>query len=303
MVPVKAAFERRMVVLRLDEILPMRKLPDKVVASLKYRRIAQSVAEVGVIEPLVVVRSPGQGAFMLLDGHVRLAILKALGHGETRCLVADDDEAFTYNKRVNRLATIQEHFMIVRALERGVPEEKLARALDVDVKAIKRRRSLLDGVAPEVVELLKDRAVNPVAFDALRKMKPLRQIEVAELMISAGNFTSAYAKALLAATRQSDLANASKPKKVAGMTTDQMARMEREMESLTKDFRALEASYGDDVLHLVIASGYLSRLVGNPEIERYMRARHPEILDEFRAIIAAASLDRSAGGGPDMADA
>lgn len=296
MVPVKAAFERRMVVLRLDEILPMRKLPDKVVASLKYRRIAQSVAEVGVIEPLVVVRSPGQGAFMLLDGHVRLAILKALGHGETRCLVADDDEAFTYNKRVNRLATIQEHFMIVRALERGVPEEKLARALDVDVKAIKRRRSLLDGVAPEVVELLKDRAVNPVAFDALRKMKPLRQIEVAELMISAGNFTSAYAKALLAATRQSDLVNASKPKKVAGMTADQMARMEREMESLTKDFRALEASYGDDVLHLVIASGYLSRLVGNPEIERYMRGRHPEILDEFRAIIAAASLDQSVGG-------
>jgi ParB-like chromosome segregation protein Spo0J len=296
MAPVKAAFERRMVVLRLDEILPMRKLPDKVVASLKYRRIAQSVAEVGVIEPLVVVRSPGQGAFMLLDGHVRLAILKALGHGETRCLVADDDEAFTYNKRVNRLATIQEHFMIVRALERGVPEEKLARALDVDVKAIKRRRSLLDGVAPEVVELLKDRAVNPVAFDALRKMKPLRQIEVAELMISAGNFTSAYAKALLAATRQSDLANASKPKKVAGMTADQMARMEREMESLTKDFKALEASYGDDVLHLVIASGYLSRLVGNTEIERYMRGRHPEILDEFRAIIAAASLDQSVGG-------
>ena len=39
-----------------------------------------------------------------------------------------------------------------------------------------------------------------------------------------------------------------------------------------------------------------SRLVGNPEIERYMRGRHPEILDEFRAIIAAASLDRSVAG-------
>lgn len=299
MAPIKAAFERQMVTVRLDEILPMRKLADKVLTSVKYRRIAQSVAEVGVIEPLVVVRSPGQGAFMLLDGHVRLSILKSLGHADTRCLIAADDEAFTYNKRVNRLATIQEHYMIVRALERGVPEEKLARALNVDVKAIKRRRSLLDGVAPEVVELLKDRAVNPVTFDALRKMKPMRQVEVAELMVSAGNFTSAYAKALLAATRQTDLANASKPKKVAGMTADQMARMEREMESLTQDFKALEASYGDDVLHLVIASGYLSRLVGNSQIERYLRGRHPEILDEFRAIIAAASLDRSAAGAAD----
>lgn len=183
--------------------------------------------------------------------------------------------------------------MIVRAIERGVSEEKLARALNVDAKAIRRRRSLLEGVTPEVVELLKDRAVNPVSFDALRKMKPMRQIEVAELMVSAGNFTSAYAKALLAATRQADLVHAHKPKKVGGMTSEQMARMEREMEFLTQDFKALETSYGDDVLHLVIASGYLSRLVGNPEIERYLRGNHAEILDEFRVIIAAASLDRA----------
>lgn len=276
----------------------MRKLADKVRSSVKYRRIAHSIGEVGVIEPLVVVRSPGGGPLMLLDGHVRLAILKELDQRETRCLVARDDEAFTYNKRVNRLATIQEHYMIVRALERGVSEEKLARALNIDVKGIKRRRNLLDGVTPEVVELLKDRAVNPVTFDALRKMKPLRQIEVAELMISAGNFTSAYAKALLAATRQHDLVQTNKPKKVAGMTSDQMARMEREMESLTQDFKALEASYGDDVLHLVIASGYLSRLVSNGEIARYMRGQHPELLDEFQAIIAATSLDRSVGASP-----
>jgi ParB-like chromosome segregation protein Spo0J len=293
MAPVRAAFEQDLVTVRLDEILPMRKTPEKVLSSAKFRRIAQSVAEVGVIEPLVVVRSPGAGPYMLLDGHVRLAILRDLGERETRCLVSDDDEAFTYNKRVNRLATIQEHYMIVRAIERGVSEEKLARALNVDAKAIRRRRSLLEGVTPEVVELLKDRAVNPVSFDALRKMKPMRQIEVAELMVSAGNFTSAYAKALLAATRQADLVHAHKPKKVGGMTSEQMARMEREMESLTQDFKALETSYGDDVLHLVIASGYLSRLVGNPEIERYLRGRHAEILDEFRAIIAAASLDRA----------
>ena len=299
MAPVRAAFEQDLVTIRLDEILPMRKTPEKVLTSAKFRRIAQSVAEVGVIEPLVVVRSPGGGPYMLLDGHIRLAILKDLGERETRCLISDDDEGFTYNKRVNRLATIQEHYMIVRAIERGVSEEKLARALNVDAKAIRRRRSLLEGVTPEVVELLKDRAVNPVSFDALRKMKPMRQIEVAELMVSAGNFTSAYAKALLAATRQTDLVHAHKPKKVGGMTSEQMARMEREMESLTQDFKALETSYGDDVLHLVIASGYLSRLIGNAEIERYLRARHSEILDEFRAIVAAASLDRAATlGGP-----
>jgi ParB-like chromosome segregation protein Spo0J len=292
--PVRAAFEPRLVLAPISQILPTRKLSEKILGSVKYRRIAQSIAEVGVIEPLVVAKPPAGGGYLLLDGHVRLTILADLGERETRCLVADDDEAFTYNKRVNRLATIQEHYMIVRALDRGVSEEKLARALDLDVKSIKRRRSLLEGVSPEVVELLKDRSVNPVTFDALRKMRPMRQIEVAELMVAAGNFTSAYAKALLAATRQADLTQPDKPKRVGGMSPEQMAKMEREMTALTQDFKALEASYGDDVLHLVIASGYLSRLVSNPEIQQFLGARHPEILGEFRAIITSASLDQGA---------
>ena len=51
------------------------------------------------------------------------------------CLVSTDDEAFTYNKRVNRIAIIQEHRMILKAIERGVPEERIAKALNIDVKA------------------------------------------------------------------------------------------------------------------------------------------------------------------------
>jgi hypothetical protein len=36
--------------------------------------------------------------------------------------LARDDEAFTYNKRVNRLSIVQEHFMILRAIDRGCPK-------------------------------------------------------------------------------------------------------------------------------------------------------------------------------------
>jgi hypothetical protein len=34
--------------------------------------------------------------------------------------VSTDDEAFTYNKRISRIAPIQEHRMILKAIERGV---------------------------------------------------------------------------------------------------------------------------------------------------------------------------------------
>lgn len=287
---VKMAFQRRIIDLPTPNILPLKKLSKELKLSATYARIARSIDEVGIIEPLMVARSDDKGKFMLLDGHVRLDVLVDRGVTSVRCLLADDDETFTYNKRINRLSTIQGHYMIVKALERGVSEEKLARALNVDVSAIRRRRSLLNGICPEVVHLLDEKIVNPVTFDALRKMRPLRQIEVAELMSAAGNFSGTYAKALLAATRQADLVLSDHPKKVGGMTGEQMARMEKEMASLQQDVKSVEASYGDDVLNLVIAGGYLSKLVNNREIEKYLAKNHPEILSEFRAIIASHSL-------------
>ena len=75
------------------------------------------------------------GQHILLEGHARLAALKALGHTEAPCLLAKDDESYTYNNRINRLSTVQEHFMVRRALERGVSAERLAQALNIDVTA------------------------------------------------------------------------------------------------------------------------------------------------------------------------
>lgn len=291
--PVKAAFEPDIVQLPLAAILPLKTIPETVKDSVKFRRIAQSIREIGIIEPIVVSRSKDDPEiYLLLDGHVRYTIMRDDDQATITCLISDDDEAFTYNKRVNRLATIQEHFMIMRALDRGVSEEKLARALNVEVKHLKRRKTLLDGICPEVVELLKDKSVNPGTFEVLRKMKPYRQIEAADLMASAGNFSSSYAKALLAGTKQDDLARPDVQKKVHGLTPEQMSRMEREMETVTGDFKAIEASYGEDVLHLVVASGYLNRLISNPAIEDYLERRHPELLVEFRAVVAATSLDQ-----------
>jgi len=292
---VEAAFESEIAVLSSGSILPLRSVPENIRQSSKFRRIAQSIAEVGVIEPIVVARVRGEkDKYMLLDGHVRFAILTENGEAQISCLVANDDEAFTYNKRVNRLATVQEHYMILRALNRGVSEEKLAKALNVDVAHLKRRRTLLDGICPEAVELLKDKSINPATFEVLRKMKPYRQIEAADLMVAAGNYTSSYAKALLVGTKQEDLARPEQPKKIIGMSAEQIDRMEREMAVLTSDFKSVESSYGDDVLHLVIASGYLNRLITNRAIEKYLRQHHPELLSEFRAIVSAASLDQAA---------
>lgn len=290
--PVKIAFERKILIQPIADLLPTKALPAGVRETVKYRRIAASVAEVGLIEPLSIARQK-DGSYLLLDGHMRLDALRFLGATEVACVVADDDESFTYNKRVNRLATIQEHYMIVRALDRGVSEEKLARALNVDVKVIRQRRHLLAGITADVAELLKDKPVGHNAFQKLRKMKPIRQLEAAELMVSANNYTVNYAKALLATSKSEELHKPDDLKKATGLSAEQMARLEREMASVSEDYKELEASYGDDMLVLVVASGFLERLLSKPEIEGFLERRHPEFLENFRSIVQATSLDQS----------
>lgn len=183
-----------------DKLLPSRKLPENVTSSRKYKQIIESLRSVGLIEPLTISPSSGDGTHVLLDGHTRLLAMKELGLTESLCLISTDDETYTYNNRINRLSTVQEHMMIKRAINRGVSPEKLAKSLHLDIAHIMKKVKLLDGICAEAAELLRDQMFSAKLSDVLRKMKPTRQVECVELMISANNITIPYAEALLAAS-------------------------------------------------------------------------------------------------------
>jgi hypothetical protein len=68
-----------------------------------------------------------------------------------------------------------------------------------------RKVKLLDGICEEAAELLRDQVFSAKLSDVLRKMKPTRQVECVELMISANNITIPYAEALLTATHSCGL--------------------------------------------------------------------------------------------------
>ena len=174
--------------------------------------------------------------------------------------------------------------MILKAVQRGVPEERIAKALNVDVSSIMRKRRLLEEICPEVADILKDKHLAINAFTELRKMAPLRQIEAAELMVAMNKYTVSYARSLLAATPQSQLVDVDKPKHVKGLTDEQVALMERQSVSLEREFRIAEKSYGTDHLDLVLTNGYLSKLLGNARVVRYLAQHHRDILTEFQKL-------------------
>ncbi len=284
-------FDSGMIELRVEQIIPLKVLAKGFQTSAKYKQILSSIQEIGIIEPPVVIQdSKIKNCYILLDGHFRIEALKQLGKATVICLLSLDDEAFTYNKHVNRVSPIQEHRMIIRAIERGVPESKLAKALDMDISSIVRKRNLLEGICDEVADMLKDKIVSSSIFPILRQMQWFRQIEVATLMNDAGVYSISYARALLAATPKKQLVEPEKPKKIKGLDDEQMGRMETEMANLQGEYRLIEENYGTDVLNLTLSKGYLTTLLGNARIVRYLAQYHPEMLTQFQKITEMTSL-------------
>ncbi|WP_233842203.1 plasmid partitioning protein RepB C-terminal domain-containing protein [Dyella sp. 2HG41-7] len=282
-VPLKFESETR--VISVTAIQPLKILQAATKLSQKYQQIAASIHAVGLVEHLVVAPNvKDQGRYLLLDGATRLDIIKDLGWTEVECLIATDDESYNYNKRVNRLAAVQEHRMIVRAVERGVPEERIAQAMNIELDSLRRRFRLLTGICPEVVEQLADKPCPKAVFTMLRRMKPIRQMEAAELMIGQRDYSTPFITAIWAATPDDQLVRPRSKPNSPDVSHEQIARLERELRATQGRTRYVEEAYSEDNLQLTIAKSYITKLLRNIRISEWLAAHQPEFLAEFRDI-------------------
>lgn len=289
---VTAAFDLQGIQVPVGRLLPTKQVIIDEKRNATLRRIISSVKEVGLIEPIIVFRGSGKSpSYTILDGHTRFEALKKLGYETIPCLMSTEDDAYTYNHKVNGVPPIQEHFMIMKAIENGVSEERIATALDVDVASIRKKRDLLNGICPEAVEILKTKPATRDGLRQLRKVKPMRQIEMAELMVKSYTFTSSYAKCLLAATPEDQLLEPHKPKFPKGIGADEVSSMEKEMESLEENFLSLEETHGNNVLHLVLITAYLRKLIDNAQVSRFLTRHHSDIFAELQKLAASNSLE------------
>jgi ParB-like chromosome segregation protein Spo0J len=286
----KVAFEMRKRQVEVARLLPTKSVKNP--HNLKrFKAIVDSIPELGLIEPLMVYPQKGnQENWIVLDGHLRLLAVKQLGWQTVDVIVASEDDRYTYNSRVNRLPPIQAHKMIVKAVRNGVKPERIAKALSMPLKTVLGLINLLDGINPEAAELLKDKHMTADAIRLLRKVTGLRQIEIAEVLISANNFTKSYVEALVLATSRDQMVSPQEEKKKTGLTAEELARMEREMESLEHDFKSIESNYTENIMSLTLARGYIKKLLDNAKVARFLKAHHADILTEFEGIAAAEGL-------------
>jgi hypothetical protein len=275
----------------VEKILPLKPLPKDIDDSKRFRRILASLSEVGLIEPLVVF--PKQGAtkqYMLLDGTLRLHALKLLGRREAMCLVATEDETYTYNQKINVMTPIQEHFMIQKAIRSGVSEARIAKTLGMDVSQIRQKQHLLTGICPEAVALIRDRRVSAATIREIKRLRPTGQLEMIGLMAASNNFTLSYAKQLYIAAPESEKLDDQRPADNHGVQPEDAAKMRGELERLTRDMNVLRDDHARTMCQLIPIEGYLKALLANPRVVKFLGQRFPELLAGFRRIVEPPEL-------------
>ena len=281
---IKQGFQERLIELGMEELLTTKNISIHAMKCRKYAQVLSSIREVGLIEaPVVTPLKKGKG-YLLLDGHLRIMALKELGVKRVSCLISTDDETYTYNKYINRLSAVQEHRMILKAIQSGVSEEKLARALNLDISTIRNKKNLLEGICPQAVELLKDKSVPEQVFRVLIKMKAARQINAVMLMNDQNKYNCNYAKALLDATPANQLVNKGRPKKETPAILARQARLEEESLALSREIGSLKELYGTAMIDMTSMQAYLKSLLGKEAVAKYLRELHGPIHDKFKEI-------------------
>lgn len=285
----KLGFEPERFSLGLNEILPVRivKEPHKTIK--RYKMILTTMKVFGLIEPLVVYRQKN-GTCLLLDGHLRLEGAKELGWTSVECIASTDDESFTYNARINRVSPVQEHHMIMQAIRSGVSPEKIAEALNRKVEAVHANTQLLVGIDSETVEIIKVKRISIGAIKILKRVTPVRQVEMAQLMSIMNNFSEGYARALLANTPPDFLTDREKRRRTSNPRPEELEQIEREIKSMMADFKAAEETHGERVLHFSFIRAYVKKLLDNAKIVRFLTSKHNDILAQFEDIAATDSL-------------
>ncbi|RAZ72486.1 hypothetical protein DPM35_29335 [Mesorhizobium atlanticum] len=140
-------------------------------------------------------------------------------------------------------------------------------------------------ICPEVLALLRDCTGPAGLFALLRLVHPVRQMEIARLMIARGPVSLNYVKMLVALTPLSLLVKDIQPlHELSSFSENRRVEMEQELAKLSGAFLGALDRRGPASLELVAACRYFDRLMNNSSVVRYLARNFPGRFEEFHSL-------------------
>ncbi len=141
--------------------------------------------------------------------------------------------------------------------------------------------------------MLQDKQFPPDLTRVLRNMKPKRQVEALELMIASNGIMMTHAEALLKATPPEQRTDSILPTKPKAPPMEQIAKLEKEMNQVQTQYQDAEQHYGSDLLNLMVAKGFITKLLTNESVKHFVESNNSEILAHFELVINTISMEEA----------
>ena len=119
----------------------------------------------------------------------------------------------------------------------------------------------------------------------LRKMKAIGQIATVELMVLRNDYSVSFAKTRLALSPPALLTQASIARQNKANADAADTLLGEDTDGIIQNLKAIEETYGTDVLTLTVTCAYLDRLFSDEKIARYLDRHHPGPLETLKTII------------------
>ena len=65
------------------------------------------------------------------------------------------------------------------------------------------------------------------------------------------------------------------------------------MNQIHEHFKDAEMNYDSDLLNLVLAKGYLTKLLANAAVKSFIERQEPEILEHFELVVNTVSMEEA----------
>lgn len=270
----------------LGKLIPLNTREINLAKNRGYQKILSSIKMIGLIEPLDVYKENGH--YVILNGFLRFKALQALNINPVPCLIHSDKEAYTYNKMINNLSPIQESRMLKEALK-TLDQQTMAEVFGL--KSLQYR--LGSGVFSQLHSSVKDALDKGLmvrgSANELTYVTKERQVEILAEMAKSGDYSIAFARALVIKT-PAHMRNPMKTKKKPWTgDTEKKQELVNKLESISKRFdfySNLYRQYSADLLKLYV---YVRKLITNDKVRMYLEINFPEVYAQFDSIIFEAN--------------
>lgn len=160
--------------------------------------------------------------------------------------------------------------------------EATGRKFGVSEASRRKRRRRFPNIDPKVEAQLSELPSANCLLAEMNRMKPYRQKEVLEMMISHNTLTSSYCRALVALSPKSALRDRGRRPEASRSAKRKYA----ELEELDGKVQSIGRSLGWDALEFATLKRYVSTVLESAAIVRYLAGKYPAYLTELQRISA-----------------